>query len=258
MRRYTLLWISTVVGLAVAGLGTGAGQNEASAVEQHEEDLEATISALQTEVAGLKTQVASQDFERTSTPDPDPELGTVLYEADWTGGIGDWKGGLDWDTVNGTLVNDGSNGNPGAWIVAPFGPGRIANSAVEAEMRVGSIPGGGMGFGLVARAEPEGAYRAGYWQGNDFKQNMELYVSDCGADTCSYAGGENKDGQQYPMDTAWHTYRLEVEDTSVRFLLDGRLVAEITDTQFQDGGRVGIFALANAKLSVRNFKVIAL
>lgn len=135
-------------------------------------------------------------------------------------------------------------------------PDAHAHYAVEAEMQVSQIPGGGMGFGLVARAGPDGAYRAGYRQGNDLSGNQRLYVSDYHNDY-SFGPGVNADVQGYSDVAEWHTYRIETDGTSVRLLLDGRLVAEITDTQFREGGQVGLWAIGS-QLSVRSFKVISL
>src|SRR5680860_5328 len=170
---------------------------------------------------------------------PSSSAAAVIYEADWSGGLAGWVGTLDRDTAGSMLINDGSNDQPDAWIVAPIDLSDIPDYAIEAEIQVAKTS-GVYGFHLVARIDGSEGYFGGYWQGNDFDQNKSLLVTDCTKEWCSWGTGSNINQQEYVMDNEWHTYRLEVVGASVRLLFDERLVAEISDTQFLDGGHVGL------------------
>jgi len=63
--------------------------------------------------------------------------------------------------------------------------------------------------------------------------------------------------QHYLMDDDWHTYRLEVEGTTVRLLFDGRTVAAKEDTQFLESGQVRVISI-QAPIIIRSFNVVAL
>jgi hypothetical protein len=64
--------------------------------------------------------------------------------------------------------------------------------------------------------------------------------------------------QLYGLDGDWHTYRLEVQGTNIRLLIDGRLLLEASDSRHLSGGRVGVFAGYFDQINVRSFKVTAL
>jgi hypothetical protein len=168
----------------------------------------------------------------------------VLYSADWTDGLNGWTGSSDWQAHEGGLVNNGSNNDKEAWIVAPYVPGDIVNYAVEAEIEVGPSPtncsGRGGSFGLVVRADESGAgYRAE-------------------VDTCAKKVGIRGGAEKVlSSDTGWRIYRIEVTGEAIRLFIDGELALATTNRQHRSGGHVGLFS-HRIPLAVRRFDVIAL
>ena len=59
----------------------------------------------------------------------------------------------------------------------------------------------------------------------------------------------------YQFDHAWHTYRLEVQGTTIRLFLDGAQRAEATDNRYRDPGQVGVYTY-DMQISLRSFKVL--
>jgi hypothetical protein len=173
----------------------------------------------------------------TATPTPSP-AGTVLYETDWSGGLGDWIGTADWQVVDGTLVNDGSR--PSLSLLGPRTRGPVTDYAVEAQiLRVG---GDGLGV-FVRRAEDQRGYLAGLYLNFAMISGREPFNS--------FASREfkNRDG--------WHTYRLEVRGNNFRLAIDGLRLFEASDDRYSTGTQFGLWA-QNAEIRVLSFKIIAL
>ncbi len=173
----------------------------------------------------------------TATPTP-PPAGTVLYETDWSGGLGDWKGGPDWQVVGGTLVNDATR--PSLSLLGPPARSPVTNYAVEAQiMRLG-----GDGFGVYVRhTDNEQGYLAGLY--------LTFAMISARQPFNSFASSEfkNRDG--------WHTYRLEVRGNTFTMSIDGQRAFEASDDRYQTGTQFGLWAV-NAEIRVRSFKIIAL
>jgi hypothetical protein len=55
----------------------------------------------------------------------------------------------------------------------------------------------------------------------------------------------------------WHTYRAEVRDNDIKFLIDGQSVIETIDNHHLTSNSVGLFSNGMV-INVRSFKVIAL
>ena len=72
----------------------------------------------------------------------------------------------------------------------------------------------------------------------------------------SYSGAILKNSK-YQLDTAWHTYRVEVTGNDIKFFVDDGLLAETTDNTYLSGMRVGLRAVY-ADVDVSSFKVTAL
>jgi hypothetical protein len=186
--------------------------------------------------------------------------GTVLYEANAELGWSGWTA-PSWHVLSDRLSNDSLS--EGVWISAPYQPDRIADYAVEAEIRLSNreencegVVGDGEGgtldysYGIVARAVTRGSYSVG------------IRSVTCRQRASIYAGREeraprNVDDLAVLSDTDWHTYRVEVEGTFVRLLIDGEVIVQTTDDQFTEGGQVGLWS-NNLELDVRRFRVIAL
>lgn len=175
--------------------------------------------------------------------------GTILYQADASGGFEEWSHAGGWVTVSGTLVNDGSNENYN-FTAAPFtAPG--SDYAVEAEIQWAR---GGRTFGIVARGGNEEGYAAG------FSPRCSGYGAATYLWTVSRDGDERCESIAYlegAVDTNWHTLRLEVQGNAIRVFLDGAKVIETTDNRFLTSGVVGVWS-NGAQVNIRRFTVISL
>lgn len=191
------------------------------------------------------TTVPTPTLEPTPvpTPTPMPAAGTVLYEADTSGGLEAFDAGAGWNVVNGMLVSDGSSASS---VYAPFDPDGLANYAVEAEIQV--LPADGdFGFGVSGRATDTGT--VSLLTGYDLYdyEGTRIVVSD---DVIAE--------QKYEIDGEWHTYRLEMDGNQIRGLVDGAIVLVTQDNRLLDPGFAGLFVYENTQINVRAFRVIAL
>lgn len=250
--------------------------------QDNQSDSEATIASQQTQIAELQTEVASprtpvatvEGDLLAETPAPDTSSGAVLFEADWSGGLGAWSNGphpdrlppSDWDAFDGMLVNDGTNdpGDSVPWLAAPFQAGEDADYAVEAEIQlVRTADTRTTGFGLVVRTSGRG----GYWI--RYSPNLKCALCRSGSKVFVAAGPDlgsalYRDGydnyfvsDEFQPDDQWHTYRVEVDGNVIRFFFDDKLLLETIDNQYRAGGGVGLWA-SNSQITVRSFKVIRL
>ena len=158
----------------------------------------------------------------------------MLYEADASGGLDEWDVSGGWQHFQGMLVNDGADSS----IVAPYEPS-LSNYAIEAEIQVVNF---GRSFGLILR---DGAVQATAYGGGAASITVE---------------GKESQYEGWPQDREWHTYRLEVQGNTARFLVDGSPVTEMSDNRLLSGtgGSVGLWVDGGFQLNVRSFKVIAL
>jgi hypothetical protein len=223
---------------------------------------EATVAALQTQAAELKTMVALQTevagLEAQLTPSTgsdstDTAVGEqALYEADWSGGPDGWSVVGGWKISGGMLLNDGSTGTRD-WLPAPYTP-EIDNYAVEAELQLIQPCEAPSGAGIVVRASD----MDGYWTGAMCSGSWNAYrrvgiVVD--ADWNTYEGG-GLDSRDWEPDTEWHTYRVEVEGNAISVYQDDALMASAVDNRYLSGD-VGIWS-AGMQINVRTFKVLPL
>jgi hypothetical protein len=200
--------------------------------------------AVPTAVPAPPPQVPATPTPVPPTATPAPKPGDVLYRADWSGGLVGWVGSTDWKTVNGMLVNDGSNGGGNSLILAPYQP-TTPDYALETEIEWLGSRQFISSFAVVARANDVGniGYRA---LSGDFKGAQILAVSE------RIGGADFDPGGQKP-----HTYRLEVRGNTLKLLIDGGVVLSVSDNRFLSAGRVGLWS-DYGQMNVRSFKVIAL
>jgi hypothetical protein len=178
-----------------------------------------------------------------------PQAGDVLYETG-EGGFEGWPASQDWATVSGMLVNDGTVFDYNRWLKAPFDLGQTNDYAIEAEIQF--VNGQGI-YGVVARATGDEGYRVGVnWSNCLGGPNAGVAESGNDINYCRFLNAS-----RWEADTEWHTYRAEVQGNTVKFLMDGILLAETIDNQFLAGGQVGLFS-SGCQISVRSFRVIAL
>jgi hypothetical protein len=155
-----------------------------------------------------------------------------------------WSGTADWKYISHMLVNDGTTEKTSV-ILAPcqFSAG---NYAVEAEIQY--VRGVG-GFGLLARGD--GGATTGYEGWIDTYNYVSGRVS-------VTRGDKYLERKDYEVNTAWHTYRLEVEDEKLRLFIDTQKIVETTDTTYLAAGRTGLVVQGDTQINVKSFQVTAL
>lgn len=198
--------------------------------------------------------------EPTATPTPTPTpiaAGTILYEANTSGGFEEWSGAGGWQSVSGMLVNDGSSGSP-AFAAAPFQVPE-PNYAVEVELQWSRE---GSSFGTVVRGGDDGGYWIGY--GNTCHENWNLAIWSGAVPLEPSTGmcGLREGNLIYEevgadLDSEWHLYRIEVQGNSIRVFIDGTEVVETSDNRYLTPGEVGVWS-QDGQVSIRRFSVIAL
>ena len=160
------------------------------------------------------------------------------------------------------LVNDGTNEfqtSKSSWIAAPYNPKDIADYAVEAEIQWVRDAGTVIGFGIVVRSEDQGRYWVGYSPYPCPNGRCDRYaLIGAGDHFYSAVSGTNLIAKtNFEPGTGWHSYRVEVQGTSIRLLVDGALLLETTDSRYLSGGQVGLWS-SGTQINVRSFKVIKL
>ena len=94
------------------------------------------------------------------------------------------------------------------------------------------------------------------------------WVADCGQSeaylTAHDTSGDRSDerfqmlaDREFDPGSGWHTYRVEAVGSSLRVLVDGRLLLEAEDDRFPTGALVALYS-DEVRMSVRGFRVIAL
>ncbi len=202
--------------------------------------------------AATATTASSPTPVPTATPSP-----KVLYQADWSGGAGDWATGASWKTVGGMLVNDGTDRSVGL-LLSPFQPGNAADYAVEAEIQfVRTTATGGFdtdaSFGLATRLGKQAGYRAGYMDSGTFGPYAGIWPASA---TELRLNASIARGNFAPK-AGWHVYRLEVRANTIRFLVDNAVIIDAQDNLFLAPGQVGIWC-DRMQINIRSFKVLAL
>jgi hypothetical protein len=204
----------------------------------------ATPTATSVATAGPTATVA-QPTATTGSANP----GTLLYKADWSGGLSGWVGSAQWKVLNGQLLNDGSgSGN----ILAPYLP-RTPDYAIEVRVQVIRVyPAGCSNFGLVARQT---------------QNNQEGYAAlmNCLALDAPFGGfiqllGNNNTvlaQVNYSPGPDWHIYRLEVKGNQIQIFVDGSIAAAAVDNTFLMSGRVGL-ADDSVEITVSSFAIYSL
>lgn len=260
MNRLARLWALCATALLLMSMFFQGGIGLA------QDDTQATISALQTEAAGLKTMVALQtevadlstqvgqqgttEPSGTMTPTPTvtptpPPAGTVLYEANVeNGGFDEWSNS-SWSVLDGSLINTGDD-RP-SYVTAPVDLGLAANYVIEAEIEI------------VQRGTCESCYfglvvRAGYFAG--FRPGTAVAVIQSDARLAQSFASKPF---QTPDEGSLETYRVEADGNRISLSLGDTVAAAARNDHFVYGGG-GIVGLWTDGVDIRvySFKVIAL
>jgi len=170
-------------------------------------------------LASCATGPVANSHPATPTPTHLPQ-GTPLFQADWSHGLADWQPTPGWQVVDGAAQSDtGDNSS----LTVPYRP-VTPFYAVEYHVQVANVPENGGYFILSA---PQAAGSDGYSadildlqtsarhpQGAYSNETVRIVPSDSQDPTKAHIN-------DYIPGTDLHTYRVEVDGPTVKFLIDG-------------------------------------
>ena len=198
-------------------------------------------------------QVAAPPNPVAQTAPVPPSDPSRLYEADWTQNPGGWPEQFGWSWAAGRLRNDGSEFGDGnwldglwnlRWLAAPFTPpSDVSDYALEAEVVLAHRPACGS-FGFVVRG------------------TQQVGVHMCGTDTSSVLSIRSSApalllDEPITVGDGRHLYRLEMRPSTIRVLLDGKQIGEVTDPDTVKTGAIGLWD-DHTEIEVRQFRVVKL
>jgi transcriptional regulator with XRE-family HTH domain len=204
-------------------------------------------------MVSMYTLVSSQKSVASSRR---PITTPALYHADWSKGADGWLLSQHWSWSNeegGVIKTTRTVANN--VIFVPYSL-PTSNYAVEAQIkRIGYSGFGGQAYGLTLRMQADGGYVCGVGrhylpehffmaQVNIVRDNPQYRLSDLAALPAQ-------------IDTAWHTYRIEIKMSTMKFFFDGKLVQQLDDTSYLQAGKLGIY-VDNAGIVLKSLNVYAL
>lgn len=208
-----------------------------------------------TMIGGVGNLGVSPSRAAHAAPPATPAMSVPLYQANWSEGLGDWSVYRGFAVANGMLTFDG-NGDNGAF--APFHLHGMQSFAVEATIQVGTpTRPAHAAFYLFARRSIV-HQTSGIFAGYDALGGE--YAARNVADFSWH--GDNRwyftPASPFRPDAGFHTYRIEVQATAYRLLIDGRVMVPWTEVQLPSSAdQVGlIFTYIPA--TVRSFAVYGL
>lgn len=180
----------------------------------------------------------------TPTPPITPTSSqTVLYSADWSSGLNGWTGSQEWSVSNGQLQSDGTDGNGHFGLDAispPYRPS-TANYAVEARIQVvNSVYGLGQCYvgirGRVQNPSTSPSYVGdGYFLGFNGGYNAAMVAFES-LNNAPNGGFDALQSQNFTPGFEWHTYRVEFRGNQMTLFIDGKLIAQVTDSRLPTTG----------------------
>jgi hypothetical protein len=219
-----------------------------------------------TQIADLQTRVAALETAIAGSPSTSASGEAVLFEANAQTGFDDWTDGYFGGFANQFTVQDGILVAEEGGYTVLYAPYLTTSPDYILEAEIQLIPPG--------PGTPETATNwtiaglAARYKDNGFGEDDEGYTATTqgsGAEIeaeefTSVGSMSGLPGAGLPdVSEGWHVYRFELRGDQLRFLIDGVLIAEGTDSQFTGfgaDGRVGIVA-SLGPLEVRSFRVLA-
>ena len=157
--------------------------------------------------------------------------GIVLYQADWSHGLGGWPGAHGWKVMQGQLESDTSGS---ASFTIPYQL-QVSDYAIEFRLQVvRSLPPYGGGYEIVA---PKLAGKNGYHAGvldlkapgpRPFGDHPQSQIFLDPSSPVSQGSGMPQD---YEPGSGWHTYRVEVRGNEASLLDDGTQIGSASSQQ---------------------------
>jgi len=179
------------------------------------------LASCSSNASPAQTQVSQPKTSATAQVQVSPTLsgpkGTVLYQANWSHGLGGWQGPKAWTVDGGQLV---TNSLTTTSIVVPYRP-VVANYAIETRVQFARVLVNiHNGFIVYANDEPgKDGYQA---------QVYQLALRGAGMAPPGYIDiatdkliGTTFEQHDYQPGTVWHTYRIEVVGDQATLFVDG-------------------------------------
>lgn len=204
-----------------------------------------------------KTPVTTATVAATATK---PAAGSVLYQANWSGGDDGWSLKDGWQHKGNGIGTTFEDTEANANVFAPFKPSS-ANYSVETDINFTGFgdkgkandnkhktgAGGNADYGVIVRFDNGQGYACG------LDRNAGAYIvllkDNQVATKLTNAG--------YHFNTGSHTFRVKVQGGEITFSIDGSVVAQVSDGTLTEPGEVGLRS-NNAVIEVTSFKVLAL
>lgn len=215
----------------------------------------ATATLAQTATTPASTGTSTPIPTTAPKPTPTPAIvpGQILCQADWSQGMDGWSGSADWKVYSGQLLNDGSNSNSDTLNPTIIAPCNIGTGDYAVEVRVkmlGMSDSANQGlFGIEARGDNASDYYQAYLVDQGVNGGYARITKSSNTYDLVSASWSN--------DTAWHTYRFELQGTTLRLFIDSAMIVQTQDYSFLTGWQVSM-SDSSEKLAISSFKVIAL
>lgn len=142
------------------------------------------------------------------------------------------------------------------FVVLPYSPGFLSSFAIEADFRFEEIAGtcaqnGGFRFGIQLFLDAGGTW-AGFVRDELCDGSTEAALVTFGESNWDEPAGQRGLG----TDGNWHRFRIEVENTAIRFYHDGNLVGETTDSRLPSV-ITPYFEVWEAVAEIRNVRILS-
>lgn len=206
------------------------------------------------------TTQATADTGVLASPTPTRlPAGTVLYQSDWTQGLGGWQGAQGWKVMQGQLESDSSGS---AAFTIPYQL-TVSDYAVEIHLQIVRLlrQYGGYFSIFAPKAPGKDGYQAGASGLEEpgpraFGAHPQSHVFlDPGEDASPNSGIP----QDYEPGFGWHMYRVEVQGNEARLLDNGVEIGSASSqkTDVLSNGPIG-FTSELVILRVSSVRVLAL
>lgn len=189
----------------------------------------------------------------TSTP-----AAQVLYQANWSHGLGDWKSEGPWKAVGGNLQIDATGDFS---LTAPY-TSTVSNYAIELRFRITNVTvsGGGLSITVDHIAGKDG-YMAGILRLLGPGPHVSSAHPECLATIDPFSSMDPNTEQVHDCEpyNFWHVLRTEVHGSAVLFYMDDvrSSYASSTVTSHLSGGPIHISG-SKANIEISSFRVLTL
>lgn len=208
--------------------------------------------------APTQTGVGTIPPVHTSTPtQPSIPSGTILYQSDWSQGLAAWGNPAGWKVMHGMAQSDLSDNNA---LTVPY-LSAVSDYAIEVRFQIVSVPTDGGYFVVTAKRLPsKDGYNAGILNllssapHNQFANpQVQVYLDPMDDMSAGLVTSDYRPG------TGWNTFRIEVQGSNVRFLINDARKSSATSIQNDvlSNGPLQVVS-SGAVINVSGIRVMAL